>query len=92
MSDHSEHVVRAFLDCIAARDFDAALGLSDDRYEILQFAASGNVAFLEVVDEFNLGGRRITMHWAGVWEIDDDDRITDRRDYWDANEFEAQLG
>lgn len=44
-----------------------------------------------VHEEFKYGGKNITMHWSGVWEINQAGKITARRDYWDAKELEARL-
>jgi len=49
------------------------------------------VAFIEVVDGFKVGDKDITMHWSGVWEINQRGKITARRDYYDSKEYEAQL-
>jgi len=65
--------------------------LADYRYTIRNIASTGAVVFIEVVDEFKRDGKNITMHWSGVWEISQAGKITTRRDYWDAKEFEAQL-
>jgi limonene-1,2-epoxide hydrolase len=47
--------------------------------------------FFEAVDNFNYGGKTVTLHWASVWEIDIAGKISAQRDYWDAQELAAQL-
>src|SRR5687768_14817319 len=71
---------------------EASVGLSDYRYTILNLSAAGGLAFIEVVDNFTLHNNDVTMHWAGVWEINEAGKIVARRDYWDAKELEARLG
>ena len=61
------------------------------RYTILNTASTDAVTFIEVVDEFKHGGKHITMHWTGVWEINQAGKITARRNYWDTKELEARL-
>ena len=68
------------------------VGLANYRYTILHLASAEGVALFEVVDEFETRGRPVSMHWSGVWEINDDGKITARRDYWDAKELESQRG
>jgi limonene-1,2-epoxide hydrolase len=70
---------------------ETSVGLSDYRYTIRSIATAGELTFVEVVDEFTYRGKHVTMHWAGVWEIDQAGKIRVRRDYWDAKELEAQL-
>jgi limonene-1,2-epoxide hydrolase len=67
------------------------VGLSDYRYTIRNTASSDNVVFTEVVDGFRLDEKEITMHGSSVWEINDAGKITARRDYWDAKEFDQQV-
>jgi limonene-1,2-epoxide hydrolase len=64
--------------------------LPNYRYTILNIASNDAVTFIEVVDEFKHGGKNVTMHWSGVWEINHAGKITARRDYWDTKEFEAR--
>ena len=64
---------------------------SEYRYTILNMASTDAVVFMEVVDEFKLRGKDITMHWSSVLEINQAEKITARRDYWDAKELEARL-
>lgn len=70
---------------------EASVALSDYRYTIANIASAGEVVFVEVIDEFRFRERDVTMHWVGVWEIDDAGKITARRDYWDSAELQAQL-
>jgi limonene-1,2-epoxide hydrolase len=67
------------------------VALSDYRYTIRNSASSDNVVFTEVVDGFRLGDKDITMHGSSVWEINHAGKISARRDYWDAKEFDQQV-
>jgi limonene-1,2-epoxide hydrolase len=70
-----------------AREVD----LSGYHYTIRNMASADGVAFIEVVDGFQVDGKDITMHWSDVWELNHDGKITVRRDYYDSKEYEAQL-
>ncbi len=61
------------------------------RYTIRNLASTEEVVFMEVVDGYERGGKDITMHSTWVFEISRARKITARRDYWDAKEFEARL-
>ena len=121
MGINREAVIRSFLDCVVAQDFEAAVDhYADDttyraawheplvggalrdalaheveisryHYTILNMATAGGVALFEVVDGFKVGDKDITMHWSGVWEINELGKITARRDYYDSKECEAQV-
>jgi limonene-1,2-epoxide hydrolase len=64
---------------------------SEYRYTIRNMASTDEVVFMEVVDAFKSRGKNITMHWSSVLEINQALKITARRDYWDAKEFDARL-
>ena len=67
------------------------VGISGYHYAILNMATADGVALFEVVDGFKVGDQDITMHWSGVWEINQLGKITARRDYYDSKEYEAQV-
>jgi limonene-1,2-epoxide hydrolase len=66
------------------------IALSNYRYTIVNLASRGAAVLFEVVDEFETRGKRVSMHWAGAWEINRAGKITARRDYWDGRESESQ--
>ena len=51
-------------------------------WEILNVAESGNVVFTERVDRFQMGGKKVELPVAGVFEIKDG-KIVAWRDYFD---------
>jgi limonene-1,2-epoxide hydrolase len=69
------------------REFDT----TGYHYSILNIASTDTVVFLEVIDGQTRDGKQFTMHWCGVWEINASGKITSRRDYWDAKEYESQV-
>jgi limonene-1,2-epoxide hydrolase len=58
-------------------------------FEIHRLAAAGAVVLTERTDRMELGGRAIELPVAGVFELDDDGRITAWRDYFDMQMFRA---
>ena len=49
------------------------------------------MVFIERIDTVHMMGRDIDVHMAGVFEIDDNDRVASWRDYFDATEIESQF-
>jgi limonene-1,2-epoxide hydrolase len=64
---------------------------SDFRYELLEMATVGATVLAERIDSVHMGGKDITIHAVGVFEVDDDGKITDWREYYDMKEIEAQF-
>ncbi len=62
--------------------------------DIINIAASGNVVFTERVDRVRMlhDGREVITRAVGVFELDDHDRITFWRDYWDLLDIADQVG
>jgi len=58
-------------------------------FEMLHLAARGDVVFTERVDRFTIGGRRVELPVAGVFEIRNG-RITAWRDYFDFATWQRQ--
>jgi limonene-1,2-epoxide hydrolase len=63
---------------------------TDFRHKIVNVASTDSVVFAERVDTVKMGGRDITIHAMGVFEVQDG-KITAWRDYFDMKEIEAQL-
>ena len=61
----------------------------DVEAEITQLAARGNVVFTERVDRMTIGGKRVVLPCAGVFEIRDG-RIAAWRDYFDLATWQRQ--
>ncbi len=55
-------------------------------FEILRIASAGDVVFTERVDRFLMGGRKIELPVAGVFEVRDG-KIAAWRDYFDMQMF-----
>ena len=73
-------------------DLDRQAGVYTDlRCEIVNMVSTDSVVFAERVDTVKMGGRDVTMHTTGVFEIQGG-KITAWRDYLDMKEIEGQLG
>ena len=53
--------------------------------------ASGNLVMNERSDRFRLGDKWMTLPVAGVFELNDDGKITLWRDYFDAGTFNTEM-
>jgi limonene-1,2-epoxide hydrolase len=97
LADDAEYHVNAWNEPLVGRDaigeeFQRQRRLwSDFRYELLHVATTGNVVLTERVDTVRVDGRDVTVHIAGVFELDADAHITRWRDYFDSHEIEEQL-
>jgi limonene-1,2-epoxide hydrolase len=75
-----------------ADDFDRQHALwSDLRIKVLNIASKSNVVFTERIDTAHMMGRDVDIHMAGVFEIDDDDKVVSWRDYFDMKEIESEF-
>lgn len=73
-------------------DFERQHALwSDLRINVSHIASAGNVVFTERIDTVHMMGRDVQIHMVGVFEVDDRDKITSWRDYFDMKEVESQL-
>ena len=63
----------------------------DVEIEILRIAARGNVVFTERIDRMTIGGKRVVLPCAGVFEIRDG-KIAAWRDYFDLATWQRQAG
>ena len=61
------------------------------QFEIRHLAASGNVVHTERIDRFVIGGKRVALPVAGVFEVRDG-KIAAWRDYFDMQDFMKQSG
>jgi limonene-1,2-epoxide hydrolase len=64
---------------------------SDFHGEIVTITSTDNMVFTERLDSMNLGPKRVTLHVAGVFELNQDGKITDWRDYLDQQEVAAAM-
>ena len=64
---------------------------SNFSYELLGVATVNASVFAERCDTVNMVGKDITIHAVGVFEVNDDGKIVDWREYYDMKEIEAQL-
>jgi limonene-1,2-epoxide hydrolase len=63
---------------------------SSIEFEVINIASRGNVVFTERVDRFTIGGNRIALPVAGVFEIRDG-KIAAWRDYFDMATFQRAM-
>jgi limonene-1,2-epoxide hydrolase len=59
--------------------------------EIVHLAARGNVVFTERIDRMTIGGKKVVLPCAGVFEIRDG-KIAAWRDYFDLATWQRQSG
>lgn len=64
---------------------------SDFRYEVLAIATRGNAVLIERIDTVHMEGKDITIHAVGIFEVNDDGKVADWREYYDMKEIEAQF-
>jgi len=77
---------------VIAKDFDRQHTLwSDLRIKVLNIASAAKVVFTERIDTVHMMGRDVDIHMAGVFEIDDDDKVSSWRDYFDMKEIDSQF-
>ena len=63
----------------------------DYRSEILAIASVNQTVFTQRLDSMVVGGKPLTQHITGVYEVDTDGKISVQRDYFDRKEVDAQL-
>jgi limonene-1,2-epoxide hydrolase len=76
--------IRQFLETFTPQSTDVA-------FEILALVSSGPVVFTERVDRFSMGGKRIALPVAGVFEVRGG-KIAGWRDYFDMQTWLKQTG
>ena len=65
--------------------------MSSRGWEIVHQAVNGNTVINERVDRFEAGGNQIELPVVGVFEVNDADKITAWRDYFDMGMFRKQM-
>jgi limonene-1,2-epoxide hydrolase len=60
-------------------------------FEILRQTAAGNIVMNERIDKFVMKGKEVALPVAGVFEVDDDGKISFWRDYFDNGMFMKAL-
>ena len=63
----------------------------DYRSEILAIASVHQTVFTQRLDSMVVGGKPLTQHIAGAYEVDTESKISVLRDYFDRKEVDAQL-
>ena len=66
-------------------------GASEVDWVMLRQHEAGNVVFNERVDRFRIGDGWLELPVAGVFEVDDDGRISLWRDYFDLGSYQRRL-
>lgn len=60
-------------------------------FEIVRQTATGNTVMNERIDRFMMKGKEISIPVAGVFEVNDDNKISFWRDYFDNGMFMQAL-
>lgn len=79
------------VDAIRAELERQATTFEDLDSEIVRLVASGDSVMVERHDRMTIGGKRITLHFAGRLTLDPDARITEWVDWFDSAEVPAVL-
>jgi limonene-1,2-epoxide hydrolase len=79
-------------DAIRAELLKQGTGSSDISFEFLNFSSAGQTVFVERLDWFTLNDKLVNLAIVGVFEFDDDGKITSWRDYYDSAEITAKVG
>jgi limonene-1,2-epoxide hydrolase len=67
-------------------------GMSDLRAEIVTIGSVGQIVFTERLDSLTLNDKPVSVHIAGVYEVDAEGKIAAWRDYFNSGEIAVQLG
>lgn len=73
----------------AELDRQAAL-FADLRSELVHVGGDDRHAFVERLDHMTIGGKPVTLHFAGAFDFDDAGKIVAWRDYFDMSEVGAK--
>ena len=79
-------------DAIRAEFLRQASHMSETRNEIVTIGSVGQIVFTERLDHFTLNDKSLTVHIAGVFEVDAAGKIAAWRDYFNSGEIAVQLG
>jgi limonene-1,2-epoxide hydrolase len=79
-------------DAIRAELLRQAPGMTDLRNEILTIGSVGQIVFTERLDSLLLNDTPLSVHIAGVFEVDTRGKIASWRDYSDSREIAVQVG
>lgn len=60
-------------------------------FEVKNLSVSGNTVLTERVDRFTIQGKQVALPVMGTFEVDANGKISAWRDYFDMNQFTAQL-
>jgi len=77
----------------AMRQFLGAMsgGVDEVQFIVHRQTAAGNVVMNERLDRFRVGDNWMDLPVAGVFEVDDEGRVTLWRDYFDLGTFNDQV-
>ena len=64
---------------------------AETRFEILAIATTGRTVLTERMDTLTIGEKRIVLPVMGAFDLAPDGRIAAWRDYWDMQQFTAQM-
>ncbi len=64
---------------------------SPTEWRVFRQSETGNVVMNERLDRIELGGKPVEIPCAGIWEVNDQGRISLWRDYFDLATFNNQL-
>lgn len=60
-------------------------------FEIVRQTATGNTVMNERIDRFVMKGKQLALPVMGVFEVNDDGKISFWRDYFDQGMFRSQM-
>jgi limonene-1,2-epoxide hydrolase len=95
--DARYHVLGWWERCVGHRATRAELlkqgtGATNGSFEFMNFASVGQTVLVERPRQFTLIDGHVTLHFVGVFDFDDDGKITSWRDYFDSAEIRAEVG
>jgi limonene-1,2-epoxide hydrolase len=65
--------------------------ITDCDFEVTTIASEGNTVFTERFDRMKIAGAPVELPVAGVFEVNDEGKLTAWRDYFDLNSVMTQL-
>ena len=79
-------------DAIRAEFLRQASRMSEIRNEIVTIGSVDQIVFTERLDSFTFNDKSLTVHIAGVFEVNAAGKITAWRDYFNSGEIAVQVG